>query len=229
MHKDSSFKWKQFNKIFSTSYQNLKLVILLSNLSPRSSHGVWPSAHINALSGAPWAENEELGKTPGGVEAKIHDPEESNYALMAGRVKASGAAGKYQLRRAAAAVMSRRGNASGTMSLQLLTLSPGDAHCATGSSESAGRTCTGGGGSTGPRLLGFGSSSCNLCQPWQQVQCSSNCINPVYENIPEKRAEQLPMKATCLQRKFKSSRRGLVVVPFYITQSFWYKQLPGDW
>lgn len=126
--------------------------------------------------------------------------------------------------------MSKRGNASGTMPLQLLTQNPGDAHCATCSSESAGRTSTGGGGgSAGPRALGNGSSSCNLRQPWQQVQCSRNCINPVYENIPEKRAEQLPMKATCLQRKFKSSSKGLVVVPFYITLSFWYKQLPGDW
>lgn len=115
------------------------------------------------------------------------------------------------------------------MPLQLLTLSPGDAHRATRSSESAGGTSTGGGGSTGPRVLGYGSSSCNLCQPWQQVQCSSNCINPVYENIPEKRAEQLPTKATCLQRKFKSRRKGLVVAPFYITQSFCYKQLPDDW
>lgn len=56
MRKDSSFKWKQFNKIFSTSYQNIKLVISLSNFSLRSSHGVWPSAHINTLSGAPLAE-----------------------------------------------------------------------------------------------------------------------------------------------------------------------------
>lgn len=109
------------------------------------------------------------------------------------------------------------------MLLQLLTLSPGDAHRATCSSESAGGTSAGAGGSTGPRVLGYGSSSCNL-----RCMCNSNCINPVYENIPEKRAEQLPTKATCLQRKFKSRRKGLVVAPFYITQSFWYKQLPGD-
>lgn len=56
MCKDSSFKWKQFNRIFGASYQNIRLVTSLSNLSPRSSHGVWPSAHINALSGAPLAE-----------------------------------------------------------------------------------------------------------------------------------------------------------------------------
>lgn len=59
------------------------------------------SPHKRALRGT-LSGDEELGKTPGGVEAKIHDPEESNCARMAGRDKASGAAGKYQLRRAAA-------------------------------------------------------------------------------------------------------------------------------
>lgn len=153
----------------------------------------------------------ELGKTPGGVEAKIHDPEESNYVQMLGESRLQELLGSITCGEQQQRVMSKRGNASGTMPLQLLTRNPGDAHCATCSSESAGRTSTGEEGSTGPWVLG-----------------SSSCINPVYENIPEKRAEQLPMKATCLQRKFKSSSKGLVVVPFYITQSFWYKQLPGD-
>lgn len=38
-----------------------------------------------------------------------------------------------------------------------------------------------------------------------------------------------PWKQHVCREKFKSSSKGLVVVPFYITLSFWYKQLPGDW
>ena len=41
------------------------------------------SPHKRTLRGT-LSRDEELGKKPGGVEAKIHDPEESNYVQMLG-------------------------------------------------------------------------------------------------------------------------------------------------
>lgn len=86
--------------------------------------------HKHALRGT-LSRTEELGKIPGGVEAEIHDPEESNYVQMLGGSRLQELLGSITCGEQQQRVISKRGNASGTMPLQLLTRNPGDAHCVT--------------------------------------------------------------------------------------------------